>query len=105
VRLTHGRTLDNRDFVLRYTLAGTRTQAGLLAYRDPRGGFFSLLLEPPQVPAANGHHPPRNGVRAGLLRLDARLADGRQQSLHAGRAAATAAYRQFPHHSFQRCRH
>jgi len=52
VRLTHGRTLDNRDFVLHYTLAGTRTQAGLLAYRDPRGGFFSLLLEPPQVPAA-----------------------------------------------------
>ncbi len=45
------RTLDNRDFVLRYTLAGTRTQAGLLAYRDQRGGFFSLLLEPPQVPA------------------------------------------------------
>ena len=51
IRLTSGRTLDNRDFVLRYTLAGTRTQAGLLAYRDQRGGFFSLLLEPPQVPA------------------------------------------------------
>jgi len=51
VRLANGRTLDNRDFVLRYTLAGTRTQAGLLAYRDSRGGFFSLLLEPPQVPA------------------------------------------------------
>lgn len=53
VRLSHGRTLDNRDFVLRYTLAGTRTQAGLLAYRDQRGGFFSLLLEPPQVPVEN----------------------------------------------------
>ena len=52
VRLSNGRTLDNRDFVLRYTLAGTRTQAGLLAYRDQRGGFFSLLLEPPQIPAA-----------------------------------------------------
>ncbi|MFZ4790298.1 MAG: VIT and vWA domain-containing protein [Candidatus Competibacteraceae bacterium] len=51
VRLAKGRTLDNRDFVLRYTLAGTRTQAGLLAYRDQRGGFFSLLLEPPRVPA------------------------------------------------------
>jgi Ca-activated chloride channel family protein len=25
----------------------------LLAYRDQRGGFFSLLLEPPQVPAEN----------------------------------------------------
>lgn len=52
IRLANGRTLDNRDFVLRYTLAGTRTQAGLLAYWDQRGGFFSLLLEPPQMPAA-----------------------------------------------------
>jgi Ca-activated chloride channel family protein len=51
VRLANGRTLDNRDFVLRYTLAGARTQTGLLAYRDQRGGFFSLLLEPPQAPA------------------------------------------------------
>jgi Ca-activated chloride channel family protein len=51
VQLASGRTLDNRDFVLRYTLAGARTQAGLLAYRDQRGGYFSLLLEPPQVPA------------------------------------------------------
>ena len=51
IRLVSGRTLDNRDFVLRYILAGARTQAGLLAYRDSRGGFFSLLLEPPQVPA------------------------------------------------------
>ncbi|MDG4595913.1 MAG: VWA domain-containing protein, partial [Candidatus Contendobacter sp.] len=57
VRLANGRTLDNRDFVLRYTLAGTRTQAGLLAYRDQRGGFFSLLLEPPQVPAATDITP------------------------------------------------
>ncbi len=57
VKLASGRTLDNRDFVLRYTLAGTRTQAGLLAYRDQRGGFFSLLLEPPQVPAATDITP------------------------------------------------
>ncbi|MFO1424228.1 MAG: VIT domain-containing protein [Candidatus Competibacteraceae bacterium] len=57
VKLANGRTLDNRDFVLRYTLAGTRTQAGLLAYRDQRGGFFSLLLEPPQVPVATDITP------------------------------------------------
>ena len=57
LRLASGRTLDNRDFVLRYTLAGTRTQAGLLAYRDTRGGFFSLLLEPPQSPASSDITP------------------------------------------------
>lgn len=51
VTLAGGRTIDNRDFVLRYRLAGAKTDAGLLAYRDGRGGYFSLLIEPPAVPA------------------------------------------------------
>jgi Ca-activated chloride channel family protein len=44
------RTIDNRDFVLRYSLAGEKNQAGLLAHYDERGGFFSLLIEPPATP-------------------------------------------------------
>jgi len=51
VKLAAGRVIDNRDFVLRYRLAGAATDAGVLAYRDARGGFFSLLIEPPRVPA------------------------------------------------------
>ncbi|MGI9332800.1 MAG: VWA domain-containing protein, partial [Gammaproteobacteria bacterium] len=51
VQLARGRTIDNRDFVLRYGLAGVQTQAGALAHRDERGGFFSALIEPPAVPA------------------------------------------------------
>ena len=51
VTLAEGRTVDNRDFVLRYTLSGSAPQAGLLAHRDARGGTFSLLIEPPQAPA------------------------------------------------------
>ncbi|MGI9332957.1 MAG: VIT domain-containing protein, partial [Gammaproteobacteria bacterium] len=51
VQLARGRTIDNRDFVLRYRLAGVQTQAGALAHRDERGGFFSALIEPPAVPA------------------------------------------------------
>src|SRR5262245_28832304 len=51
VTLAQGRTVDNRDFVLRYTLSGSAPQAGLLAHRDARGGTFSLLIEPPQAPA------------------------------------------------------
>lgn len=51
IALASGRAIDNRDFVLRYRLAGVKTDAGLLAYRDGRGGYFSLLLEPPAVPA------------------------------------------------------
>jgi Ca-activated chloride channel family protein len=50
--LAAGRVIDNRDFVLHYTLAGAKAGAGLLAYKDSRGGFFSLLLEPPAAPAA-----------------------------------------------------
>ena len=48
--LASGRSIDNRDFVLRYRLAGDDNQAGLLSYSDQRGGFFSLLIEPPAVP-------------------------------------------------------
>jgi Ca-activated chloride channel family protein len=51
VALKSGRTIDNRDFVLRYRLGGRDLAAGLLAAKDDRGGFFSLLLEPPPVPA------------------------------------------------------
>ena len=51
IRLAQGRTIDNADFVLRYGLGGALPQAGLLAHKDERGGFFSLQLEPPAVPA------------------------------------------------------
>lgn len=50
VGLQQGRAIDNRDFVLRYRLAGQRTDAGLLVHHDERGGFFSLLIEPPAAP-------------------------------------------------------
>ncbi len=51
IQLLDGKTIDNKDFVLRYRLSGSATQAGLLAHRDERGGFFSIQLEPPAVPA------------------------------------------------------
>jgi len=42
--------VPNRDFVLRYRLGvENEVAAGLLSYADERGGFFSLLLEPPAV--------------------------------------------------------
>lgn len=51
IHLAEGKTIDNKDFVLRYRLSGIKTQAGLLAHQDERGGFFSLQLEPPALPA------------------------------------------------------
>ena len=49
--LRAGRIIDNRDFVLRYTLAGGAVQAGMLTHADQRGGFFSLVIEPPAAPS------------------------------------------------------
>lgn len=57
ITLSKGRVIDNRDFVLRYGLSGTKSQAGLLAHKDERGGFFSLLLEPPALPASEDITP------------------------------------------------
>jgi Ca-activated chloride channel family protein len=50
IRLSEERVIDNRDFVLKYRLAGEGIQAAILAHHDERGGFFSLLIEPPRVP-------------------------------------------------------
>src|SRR5262249_40675477 len=48
VRLSPLDSLPNRDFVLRYRLAGDQVKSSLLVHRDERGGFFSLLLVPPR---------------------------------------------------------
>lgn len=54
ITLAKDRVIDNRDFVLRYTLSGDTHQAGLLAYyQAEKQGFFSLLLEPPALPQAD----------------------------------------------------
>jgi Ca-activated chloride channel family protein len=50
VTLADGRTIDNRDFVLRYQLAGKNTQPAFLAYNDSKDGYFSLWIEPPASP-------------------------------------------------------
>jgi len=51
IKLQNGKAIDNKDFVFKYRLSGDLTQAGLLAYKDERGGFFSLMIEPPGQPA------------------------------------------------------
>ncbi len=50
IALAEGKTIDNRDFVLRYRLAGKNTQPAFLAYHDAKQGYFSLLIEPPAAP-------------------------------------------------------
>lgn len=47
VRLKDGDTIPNRDFVLRYKTAGSRIEDAVIAHHDTRGGFFTLILQPP----------------------------------------------------------
>ena len=39
--------IPNRDFVLRYRVAGDKIKTDLLTHRDERGGYFTLMLYPP----------------------------------------------------------
>jgi Ca-activated chloride channel family protein len=47
VRLKDGATIPNKDFVLRYDVAGGSIQDALLTHRSDKGGFFTMILQPP----------------------------------------------------------
>lgn len=47
VRLENQNDIPNKDFVLRYRVAGEKIQDALLMHRDKRGGFFTMILQPP----------------------------------------------------------
>jgi Ca-activated chloride channel family protein len=51
LRLHPSDTLPNKDFVLRYQVAGPAPQMALLAHHDERGGFFTLLVQPQRTVA------------------------------------------------------
>ncbi|HEX8636450.1 MAG TPA: VIT domain-containing protein [Pyrinomonadaceae bacterium] len=46
--LRNERAIPNKDFVLRYDVTGKRIENAILTHRDERGGFFSLILSPPE---------------------------------------------------------
>jgi Ca-activated chloride channel family protein len=47
VRLKSLNVIPNRDFILRYDVAGSKIQDAVLTHRDSRGGYFTLILQPP----------------------------------------------------------
>jgi Ca-activated chloride channel family protein len=47
VRLSSLDTIPNKDFVLRYRVAGRDVKSALMTQVTERGGFFSMLLVPP----------------------------------------------------------
>jgi Ca-activated chloride channel family protein len=48
VRLQNQATIPNKDFVLKFDVAGKQIQDALLAHRGMAGGFFALMLQPPE---------------------------------------------------------
>ena len=47
ITLKNEKTIPNKDFVLRYDVTGKRIEDAVLTHRDARGGFFTLVLQPP----------------------------------------------------------
>lgn len=48
VRLKDLSSIPNKDFVLRYDVAGKKIGDALLTHRGERGGYFTFVLQPPE---------------------------------------------------------
>ncbi|HZN10831.1 MAG TPA: VIT and VWA domain-containing protein, partial [Blastocatellia bacterium] len=47
VRLKDRATIPNKDFILKYDVAGRKIADALMTHRSSQGGFFTLILQPP----------------------------------------------------------
>jgi Ca-activated chloride channel family protein len=57
VKLKNENEIPNKDFVLKYDVAGRKTTDALLTHRDERGGFFTFILQPPDRVEAKDVNP------------------------------------------------
>lgn len=48
VRLKNQNTIPNKDFILRFDVAGKKIADAVLTHRAQSGGFFTLMLQPPE---------------------------------------------------------
>lgn len=51
IKLKEEDSILNRDFVLQWSIAGKETQFGVLAHKGEKGGFFTLMMQPPLEPS------------------------------------------------------
>lgn len=47
VRLKNMSEIPNRDFILKYEVAGQKIEDAMLTHRTDKGGYFTLILQPP----------------------------------------------------------
>lgn len=57
ITLKNEKTIPNKDFILRYDVTGKRIEDAILTHRDARGGFFTLILQPPDKVATEDRTP------------------------------------------------
>ncbi len=57
VRLRDLSTIPNKDFVFRYDVAGQKIADALLTHSSDKGGFFTLILQPPEKVTAEDVTP------------------------------------------------
>ncbi|HZN09601.1 MAG TPA: VIT and VWA domain-containing protein [Pyrinomonadaceae bacterium] len=57
LKLKRGATIPNKDFILRYDVAGRSIQDALLTHRSDKGSFFTLILQPPDRVATDDVTP------------------------------------------------
>lgn len=57
ISLKDKETIPNRDFILKFSVGGRRIEDALLAHRDAKGGYFTLILQPPDRVAAEDVTP------------------------------------------------
>jgi len=48
IKLKNDSVIPNKDFILRYDVAGQQISDALLTHRSGRDGFFTLILQPPE---------------------------------------------------------
>jgi Ca-activated chloride channel homolog len=48
IRLKNNDEIPNKDFILRYDVAGKKIEDALLTHRSQQGGYFTLILQPPE---------------------------------------------------------
>lgn len=57
VKLKSKKTIPNKDFVLKYDVAGKRIEDAVLTHRDANGGYFTMILQPPDNPRSEDVTP------------------------------------------------
>ena len=57
VRLRSQNTIPNKDFILKYDVSGRKIADAVLTHKDQNGGFFQLILQPPDRPLADDITP------------------------------------------------